>query len=60
MENLDGGVLAATHEELALHVDLAARRSRPMPPAALAAVEALEAAQAHLPPPPDLGRVITP
>ena len=60
MENLDGGVLAATHEELALHVDLAARRSSPMPPAALAAVEALEAAQAHLPVPPDLGRVITP
>ena len=60
MENLDGGVLAATHEELALHVDLAARRSSPMPPAALAAVEALEAAQAHLPAPPDLGRVITP
>src|SRR5688500_10887752 len=60
MENLDGGVLAATHEEPALHADLAARRSSRMPPAALAAVEALEAAQAHLPPPPDLGRVITP
>ena len=60
MEHLDRGVLAATHEELALHVDLAARRSSPMPPAALAADEALEAAQAHLPSPPDLGRVITP
>jgi acyl-CoA thioester hydrolase len=60
MENLDRGVLAATHEELALHVDLAARRSSPLPPAALAAIETLEAAQAHLPPPPDLGRVITP
>jgi acyl-CoA thioester hydrolase len=60
MENLDRGVLAATHEELALHVDLAARRSSPLPPEALAAAEALEAAQAHLPPPPDLGRVITP
>jgi acyl-CoA thioester hydrolase len=60
MENLDRGILAATHEELALHVDLAARRSTPLPPAALAAAEALEAAQAHLPPPPDLGRVITP
>jgi acyl-CoA thioester hydrolase len=60
MENLDRGILAATHEELALHVDLAARRSVPLPPAALAAAEALEAAQAHLPPPPDLGRVITP
>jgi acyl-CoA thioester hydrolase len=60
MEHLDRGVLAATHEELALHVDLTARRSSPMPPAALAAVEALEAAHARLPPPPDLGRAITP
>ena len=60
MENLDRGVLAATHEELALHVDLAARRSSPLPPEVVAAVEALEAAQADLPPPPDLGRVIAP
>ena len=60
MENLDRGVLAATHEELALHVDLTARRSSPLPPSALAAIEALEAAQSRLPPPPDLGRVITP
>ena len=60
MENLDRGVVAATHEELALHVDLTARRSTPLPPSALAAIESLEATQAHLPPPPDLGRVITP
>jgi acyl-CoA thioester hydrolase len=60
MEHLERGVVAATHEELALHVDLAARRSAPLPAAALAAAEALEAAQAHLPPPPDLGRVIGP
>ena len=60
MVNLDRGVLAATHEELALHVDLAARRSTPQPPSALAAIEALQATQAHLRPPPDLGRVITP
>jgi acyl-CoA thioester hydrolase len=60
MEHLDRGVLAATHEELALHVDLAARRSSSLPAAALAAIEALEAAQADLPPPPDLGRVIAP
>jgi hypothetical protein len=31
-----------------------------MPPEVVAAAEALEAAQAHLPPPPDLGRVIAP
>jgi acyl-CoA thioester hydrolase len=60
MERLDGEVLAATHEELALHVDLAARRASPLPADALAAVEALEAAQGGLPPPPDLGRVIAP
>jgi acyl-CoA thioester hydrolase len=60
MEHLERGVLAATHEELALHVDLTARRATPLPPAALAAVEALEVAHARLPPPPDLGRVIAP
>jgi acyl-CoA thioester hydrolase len=60
MENSGRGVLAATHEELALHVDLAARRSTPLPRAALAAIEALEADHGLLPPPPDLGRVIRP
>jgi acyl-CoA thioester hydrolase len=60
MEHRERGVLAATHEELALHVDLAARRSSPLPAEVLAAVEALEAAHAKLPPPPDLGRVIAP
>ncbi len=32
MEHLSRGVLAATHEELALHVDLTARRSIPRCP----------------------------
>jgi acyl-CoA thioester hydrolase len=60
MENLDRGELAATHEELALHVDLARRKASPMPAWVGEAVAALEAAQAGLPPPPDLGRVIAP
>jgi acyl-CoA thioester hydrolase len=60
MENLDTGALAATHEELALHVDLSTRRATPLPPAALESIQALEGTQAGLPPPPDLGRVITP
>ena len=60
MEHLDRGILAATHEELALHVDLTVRRATPLPPPALEAIRALEATQARLPPPPDLGRVITP
>ena len=58
MENLDGGVLAATHEELALHVDLAAAaptrcRRPPWPPSR-------PWSPGPPPPPPDLGRVITP
>jgi acyl-CoA thioester hydrolase len=60
MENLDRGVLAATHEELSLHVDLGRRKASPLPAWVRAAVETLEASQAHLPPPPDVGRVITP
>jgi len=60
MENLDRGGLAASHEELSLHVDLGRRKASPLPAWVRAAVEALEAAQAHLPPPPDLGRVIAP
>src|SRR5215218_11510906 len=58
MENLDRDVLAATHEELALHVDLSRRRASPLPGWALEAAAALQAAHAGLPPPPDLGRVI--
>jgi acyl-CoA thioester hydrolase len=60
MENLDRGGLAASHEELALHVDLGRHKASPLPAWAREAVEALEAAQARLPPPPDLGRVIAP
>jgi acyl-CoA thioester hydrolase len=60
MENLDRGGLAASHEELALHVDLTRRKASALPAWVREAVEALEAAQAGLPPPPDLGRVIAP
>src|SRR6266508_1256136 len=59
MENLSRQGLAATHEEIALHVELARRRSSPLPPQGLARIEALEAAQAALPRPTDLGRVIS-
>jgi acyl-CoA thioester hydrolase len=60
MENLARGALAATHEEVALHVDLGRRRSAGIPADRLAAIEALAAAQAGLPRPADLGRVIAP
>jgi acyl-CoA thioester hydrolase len=59
MENLSRAGLAATHEEIALHVELSLRRSSPLPPEGLARIEALEAAQAALPRPADLGRVIS-
>ncbi|HYY80626.1 MAG TPA: thioesterase family protein [Actinomycetes bacterium] len=59
LHRLDSGGLAASHEELALHVDLGRRKAVPLPPEAVAAIEALQAAQAELPAPPDLGRVIS-
>jgi acyl-CoA thioester hydrolase len=59
MENLTRRGLAATHEQIALHVELNRRRSSPLPPEGLARIEALEAVQAALPRPADLGRVIS-
>jgi len=50
--------LAATTELIMLHVDLAERRSAPMPDVALAKIEALARAHAALPKPPQAGRVI--
>lgn len=58
MENLDRGGLAATHEELALHVDLATRRASPLPAEVLPTLEALEEAHSRLPAHPDLGRAV--
>src|SRR4029450_13407170 len=49
MEHLDRGVLAATHEELALHGDLNARRLTPLSPADMSALHGLEAEHARLP-----------
>ena len=57
MENLDRGVLAATHEELALHVDLAARRSSPLPRRP-GRRRGPRVRPGPPPPPTDLGRVI--
>jgi acyl-CoA thioester hydrolase len=58
MYHATAGFLAATTELIALHVDLAERRSAPMPDAALAKIEALVRAHAALPKPPQAGRVI--
>ena len=52
------GHLAATSEWLGLHVDLAARRSAPLPADAVARLAAVHKAHAALPVPPEVGRVM--
>jgi len=52
------GYLAATSEQIALHVDLAARRGAPIPDAAMRRVQALLAVHRDLPRPEAAGRVI--
>ncbi len=48
----------ATLEQMLVHVDLEARRSTAMPPAAMERIERLAAAHAGLPRPPQAGRII--
>lgn len=52
------GVLAATNEVLCLHVDLATRRTAPLPPAAVERLGRLARDHAALPRPPQAGRAI--
>ncbi len=52
------GHLAATSELLGLHVDLAARRSAPLPADAVARLAAVRKAHAELTVPPEVGRVM--
>ncbi len=52
------GWLAATSEQLALHVDMAGPRVAPFPPDILARIEAMRAAHAGLPMPERAGRAI--
>jgi acyl-CoA thioester hydrolase len=52
------GWLAATNELVLMHVDLAVRRSAPMPGAARAMLEEIRGRHAELPPPPQVGRII--
>lgn len=53
-----GQELLATHEQLGLHFDTAARRGSPFTPEVRASLEALHAAQATLPRPPASGRSV--
>ena len=58
MENASTGEMAATSEQLALHVDMKSRRSAPFPTQARERITELHAAHTTLPQPPQLGQVI--
>ncbi len=58
MTNRRTGDVAATSEQLALHVDMTTRRSAPFPEPALARIVELHRAHTRLPKPEMLGRVI--
>ena len=58
MFNAETGKLAATSEQLALHVDMATRRSAPFQQTVMPDIEALAAAHAELPVPGYVGRLI--
>lgn len=58
LENGATGELSATHEEIALHVDLSRRKAAPLPVDALQRIAALRSLQADVPPHEDLGRTI--
>jgi acyl-CoA thioester hydrolase len=58
MTNARTGELAATSEQLALHVDMDSRRSAPFPEPIVEQIAALHRAHASLPRPPQLGQVI--
>jgi hypothetical protein len=58
MHNAETGELLATGEQMLVHVDMAAGRSTPMPPALSSRVQAVLAAHADLPRPAQAGRNI--
>ncbi len=58
MYHANDGYLAATSEQMSLHVDMATRRSAPFPPDIAARIETLKAQHATLPRPERAGRAI--
>lgn len=58
MTNTTTGGLAATSENLAMHVDMSTRRSAPFPDSALKHIAELHESHASLPDPDQLGHVI--
>ncbi|MCC7271979.1 MAG: thioesterase family protein [Alphaproteobacteria bacterium] len=59
MHHAEKGFLAATNELMALHVDLAARRSAPWPETATASLAPMAELHGRVPRPPQAGRSIT-
>ena len=58
MYHADTGVLAATSEQLAVHVDMGSRRAAPFPQAVQERLRAMLGDHGVLPPPPQVGHVI--
>lgn len=58
MVNQSTGELAATSENLAIHVDMQSRKSAPFPAEILGRIDALQQSHGHLPRPEQLGRAI--
>jgi acyl-CoA thioester hydrolase len=58
LRHADGGWLSATSENMALHVDMAARKTVPFPETIAARLAAMKTAHAALPVPDALGRRI--
>lgn len=58
MRHAREGWLAASNEVIAMHIDMASRRSAPFPPDVQRRVDALKDAHAALPRPEALGRII--
>jgi len=56
--HLDKGTVAATYEGMSINVDLEARKSAPYPDEFIPGIEALRAAHADLPRPPQVGATI--
>lgn len=59
MYHAEQGYLAATSEQICMHVDMQSRRSAPFPDAALTKIKAIMASHRDLERPPQVGHVIT-
>ncbi|MGF7161378.1 acyl-CoA thioester hydrolase [Rhodoligotrophos appendicifer] len=58
MYHAEEGFLAATSEQICMHVDVQTKKSTPFPEDVLAKIKAMHEAHAHLPVPPQVGHVI--